>query len=134
MPPERAYLETVVRHLEKTLERDDRLFVYGNEAHLYFLAGRFYQWPSSQLYPGRAGGDRGAALAALIRAEPPALVVRGNTGSFAELPSIPSYAPMLEAQIRSQFGLDAAFFERHAPPTGIVPSPRNLSLWRPRCP
>ena len=130
--PEYSYLETVVRHVAGTLDPTDRFFVYGNEAHLYFLTGRFYPWPYSQLYPGQTGGHRGAALAALLRAEPPVLVVRGRTGSFAGLPSIPSYAPLLRAQVRRQFVRDEAFFERHPPPTGIVPSRWDLSLWRPR--
>jgi len=132
--PEYSYLETVVRHVAGTLDPTDRFFVYGNEAHLYFLTGRFYPWPYSQLYPGQAGGRRGAALAALLRAEPPALVVRGRTGSSARLPSIPSYAPLLRAQVLSQFAWDEDFFERYPTPTGIVPDRWDLSLWRPRRP
>jgi len=132
VPPEHAYLETVVRYVAETLDPDDRFFVYGNEAHLYFLTGRFYPWPYSQLYPGQAGSDRGAALAALLRAEPPDLIVRGRVESFAGLPSIPSYAPLLEAQVRRQFARDATFFERYPPPTGIVPPRWDFSLWRPR--
>jgi hypothetical protein len=134
VPPEYSYLETVVRYVAETLDPADRFFVYGNEAHLYFLTGRFYPWPFSQLYPGQEGGDRGAALAALLREEPPALVVRGHTTSFAELPSLPSYAPMLEAQVRAQFAPEPGFFKRNPPPTGIEPPAWDLSVWRPRRP
>jgi len=132
VPPEYAWLETVVPYVMRTLDPHEPFFVYGHEAYLYFLTGRFFPWPFTQLYPGQTGGDDGAALAALLAAEQPAVIVRGWTDPLAGLPPVASYAPRLEQQVQAQFAPDRDFFQRHPPSNGVAPSPRKLSIWRPR--
>lgn len=132
VPREHAWLGPVVRHVADALGPEEPFFVYGHEAHLYFLSGRFFPWPFSQLYPGQAGGDGGAALAGLLRSEAPEILVRGRTGSEGGLPPLRSYAPRLEDQVLAQFAPDLGFFRRHPPSGGALPPLDTASVWRPR--
>ena len=75
--PSEAWIEPLVEYVSQHVRPGERIFVYGHEAQLYFLTGRFYPWPYSQLYPGQEGGDGGAMLSVLLDRVPPKLVLRG---------------------------------------------------------
>ncbi len=110
-----SYVESVVRFVSEETQEGDPLFVYGNDAHYYFLTGRFFGWPFSQLYPGQAGGDRGRRLAGVLHRKRPEYVIRGIL-SWPGLPSIPAYAPFVERYIRRHYGPDRRVFERYPVP------------------
>jgi 4-amino-4-deoxy-L-arabinose transferase-like glycosyltransferase len=105
----------LVEELRASVPAGEPVFVYGNEATLYFLADRYFPWPFPQLYPGQEGGDGGRALAELLRRERPRLVVRGIT-SWPGLPALPSYTPALVAELRRGWEPDATAFAR-----GLLP-------------
>ena len=128
--PHDAYVGSVVRYIDEELSEGGRLFVHGSEAGYYFLTGRHYPWPFPQLYPGQEGGDGGRALVALLRRQPPALIVQ----SLQRLPGLPhlaSYAPELDAHVRENFTADDGAFRRYPPPPGFVPAHRHFAVLRP---
>jgi hypothetical protein len=130
--PADAWMQPVIEVISEELAEGERLFVYGHESHFYFLTGRFYPWPFSQLYPGQAGGDGGQALARLLVEKPPKLVIEGVRG-WPGLPAIRSYAPAVGAQISARFRRDATFFERHpVPGDGLLPPDWAVRILRPR--
>ena len=98
--PAEAWIEPLVNTITQEVPRGERIFVYGHEAQLYFLIGRFYPWPYSQLYPGQEGGDGGLMLSVLLKRVPPRLVLRGIL-SWPGIPSLPDYAP---ASLRLHLG------------------------------
>ncbi len=120
--PGQAWLAPLVEGLEEEVPPGGRLFVFGHEAHLYFLTGRFYPWPFSQLYPGQAGADQGRRLARLLVDEPPVRVVRG-VQDWPGQPPIGSYAPALASDVATRFPPDPDFFVRHPLPAGAGPPP-----------
>lgn len=129
--PAEAWMQPLVEMVSEELAEGERLFVYGHESHFYFLTGRFYPWPFSQLYPGQAGGDGGRALARLLVEKPPKLVIQG-VQEWPGVPTIGSYAPAVGAQIGVRFRRDATFFERHPPEGGEPPLDWVVSVLRPR--
>jgi hypothetical protein len=104
--------------------------VYGHEAQLYFLAGRFYPWPYSQLYPGQEGEDLGKALSFRLAMVPPKLVLRGVL-TWPGVPEIVDYAPKLDHYIKWHFVPDEDFFVDHPVPGGMTPPPWVISVMRP---
>lgn len=129
--PEEAWVESLVRSVRAEVPPGERIFVYGHEAHWYFLTERFYPWPFAQLYPGQAGGDGGAALARLIQRQPPALVLRGVT-NWPGVPKLNQSVPELMRAVYAGFGWDPRFFDVHPPPAGAAPEPWVLAVMRPR--
>jgi hypothetical protein len=109
----------------------ERIFVYGHESQLYFLTGRFYPWPYSQLYPGQEGGDGGLMLSILLKRVPPRLVLRGVL-SWPGIPNLPGYAPQLFDYIWFNFETDESFFVRHPVPAGETPPDWVISVMRPK--
>jgi 4-amino-4-deoxy-L-arabinose transferase-like glycosyltransferase len=105
----------LVEELRASVPAGAPLFVYGNEATLYFLADRYFPWPFPQLYPGQEGGDGGRALAERLRRERPRVVVRGIT-SWPGLPPLPNYTPELVAELRRGWEPDPTAFAR-----GLLP-------------
>lgn len=132
VPPELAYLEPLARGIAAEVPPGETIFVYGHDAHLYFLTGRTYPWRFLQLYPGQAGEEDGA-LARLLRDRPPARVLRTYVGAMAGLPPIRRYAPEVDALIRERFVEDRRFFARHPLPDGAKPpGRRQLAVLEPR--
>jgi hypothetical protein len=72
-----AWVKPLVETVQRNVSPNEPLFVYGHEAHYYFLTDRYFPWPFSQLYPGMAGGDGGKRLAAVVRETRPRLVLDG---------------------------------------------------------
>lgn len=130
--PAHAWMQPLIEVISGELAEGERLFVLGHESHFYFLTGRFYPWPFSQLYPGQAGGDGGRARARMLVEKPPKFVIEGVRG-WPGLPAIRSYAPAVGAQISARFRRDATFFERHpVPGGGVLPPDWAVRILRPR--
>lgn len=129
--PSEAWVQPLVEVVSAEISEGERLFVYGHESHFYFLTGRFYPWPFSQLYPGQAGGDGGRALARLLAEQPPRLVIQG-VQKWPGVPAIPSYAPAVPRAIAAHFRRDADFFLQHPPDGGDPPLDWVVSVLRPR--
>ena len=123
--PKDAWVEPLVEVVQQRIAPDEPFFVYGHEAQLYFLTGRFSPWRFSQLYPGQEGGEQGRELAFLLARRPPRLVVQGIL-KWPGTPELPEYAPELDAWIRSRYRADRQFFVRHPPPAGEVPRPTSV--------
>jgi len=120
--PSQAWMETLVRVVSRELGPDDPFFVYGHESQLYFLTGRFFPWPFSQLYPGMVGRDGGQTIADMLATNPPRYIFQGII-DWPGLPAIPEYAPVLAEEIGRSYGHDTRFFERHGLPPGVESPP-----------
>jgi hypothetical protein len=129
--PSEAWIQPLVETISKEVPQGDRIFVYGHEAQLYFLIGRFYPWPYSQLYPGQEGGDGGLMLSILLKRVPPRLVLRGVL-SWPGIPNLPGYAPQLFDYIWGHFEADKNFFVEHPVPAGETPPDWVISVMRPK--
>ncbi len=128
--PNDSWVKPVVETVSESVPAHQQIFVYGNEAQFYFLTGRFFPWPFSQLYQGQEGGDGGAALAALLSRLRPAVVLAGLM-DWPGVPTIDSYAPQLSEFIESHYSHAWAFFEFHPPPQGAQPSYLAFKVLRP---
>ncbi len=125
-----SWVEPVVRFVSREVPEGEPFFVYGHEAHFYFLTGRFFPWPFPQLYPGQAGGDRGEEIGELLRVLRPKAIVQGIL-NWPGVPVVSDYAPALEASVRANFELDRNFFAREYP-EGEAPFDWVCSVLRPR--
>jgi hypothetical protein len=112
--PDQAWIQPMVEQVSSELAPGDPLFVFGHEAHWYFLTGHFYPWKFAQLYPGQAGGDGGERLVALLKEVPPTTVLRGLM-KWPGVPGIRSYAPLLERHIRLNYCREDGFFGARTP-------------------
>jgi len=128
--PDDAWVEPVVAFVERNVPPGEALFVYGHEAHLYFLTGRFFPWSFPQLYPGQEGGDEGGQLVALLRETRPRVVLRGVL-RWPGVPVLPDYAPALDDYLREHFERDRRFFDRELP-AGRAPPEWVMTVLRPR--
>jgi hypothetical protein len=126
-----AWTEPIVRYVQEEIAPGEPFFVYGHEAGYYFLADRYSPWPFAQLYPGQAGAEGGRALVELLERDPPRLIVRGLL-SWPALPSLPSYAPRLDAWVREHYEPDPGLAERHPLPPGVDPPRGAVSVLRRR--
>ncbi len=131
--PDTAWLEPVVRAIQREVPPGAPFFVYGHEAHVYFLADRYSSWPYAQLYPGQTGPGRGRAVVQRLRSEPPRLIYRGMLG-WPGTPWLPGYAPALHRYLRAHFEKDEGFFARHPPPAGAPPEHFVAGVLVPRKP
>ena len=128
-----SWLPSVVDYVTAELDEGDALFVFGQEAELYFLTGHFFPWRFAQLYPGQAGGDEGRSLLGLLQKAQPPLIIRGMM-AWPGLPSLPDYVPQLDDHISENFRVEADLFERYPLPPGTEAPPWwALLLLRP-CP
>ncbi|MBW2280781.1 MAG: hypothetical protein JRG76_00665 [Deltaproteobacteria bacterium] len=118
--PQTAWLEPVVLEIQRRVPPGAPFFVYGHEAHVYFLADRYNSWPYAQLYPGQTGPGTGRAVVKQLRREPPRMIFRGMLG-WPGTPWLPGYAPALHRFLQIRYEEDTAFFERHPPPAGSPP-------------
>jgi hypothetical protein len=128
--PEDAWVESVVRFVEAETAEGDPVFVYGQQADLYFLTGRRFAWPFAQLYPGQTGEDGGRELLALLRREPPKLVIRGLL-SWPGLPDLPSTVPRVEDWVNHRCEAVPGVFERFPPAAGPAPAWWAVAVLRP---
>jgi hypothetical protein len=125
-----SWVEPVVRFVSSEVPEGEPFFVYGHEAHFYFLTGRFFPWPFPQLYPGQAGGDGGEEIGELLRALRPRAIVQGIL-NWPGVPVVSDYAPALDESVRANFELDRGFFAREYP-EGEAPFDWVCSVFRPR--
>ena len=128
--PAEAWIQPLVETVSQEVQPGERIFVYGHEAQLYFLTGRFYPWPYSQLYPGQEGGDGGLMLSVLLKRVPPKLVLRGVL-KWPGVPDLSEYAPTLFYYIMSTFETDKNFFVEHPISGGEAPPHWVISVLRP---
>lgn len=123
--PEDFYRASVVRFVNYELEDDAPLFVYGHEAHYYFLSGHYFPWPFLQLYPGQAGGDDGRALTEALKRDPPPFVIQGFL-NFPGVPNLADYTPILQQYLRDNYEVDDRAFRRY--PTKFAQPPNRYWL------
>jgi hypothetical protein len=128
--PEDGWLQSLVRYVEEEVPAGEPIFVFGQDADLYFLTGRLFDWPFSQLYPGQTGGAGGAELLARIEARRPKLVLRGLM-NWPGLPSLETYVPRVDRWVRTSCERVPDVFERFPPPSGEPPFWWWLSVLRP---
>ena len=127
--PQDGYYASVVKYVRDEIPEDTPFFIYGHEAHYYFLTQRFSSWKFSQLYPGQDGGDDGQALTDMLKKAPPKVIIQGFL-NFPGLPNLQNYTPILNDYLRANYELDERVFERYPPVTGGHPSPYWIQMKR----
>jgi hypothetical protein len=130
--PHEAWVESLVRFVEAETVPGDAIFVYGQQADLYFLTGRQFSWPFAQLYPGQTGQGDGLALLKQLRRVRPQLVIRGLL-DWPGLPQLGTYVPHVDWWVNDRCQRVPDVFERFPPPAGDAPAWWVLSVLRP-CP
>jgi len=117
-----VWLERLIRQVREEVPEGEPFFVYGHEAHWYFLADRYTPRRFSQLYPGMTGDETGELLAELIRESQPRLIAQGVL-RWPGMPDVPGYTRKLKRAIRHRYQLDEEAIED-------PPDPRLLRIWR----
>jgi hypothetical protein len=120
--PRDAWLERLVTYIRKQVPEGEPLFVYGHEAHWYYLSDRYTPRPFSQIYPGMTGDETGAELAALIRQTRPRVIAQGVL-RWPGTPSVPDYTKKLQRTLEELYRID-----RRA--VRYPPNARILQVWR----
>jgi hypothetical protein len=120
--PHNAWLERLVTYIQSHVPEGEPLFVYGHEAHWYYLSDRFTPRPFSQIYPGMTGDETGEELAALIRETRPRVIVQGVL-RWPGTPPIPNYTQALQRTLKELYRID-----RRA--VRYPPNARVLRVWR----
>ncbi|HIK83820.1 MAG: glycosyltransferase family 39 protein [Myxococcales bacterium] len=120
--PRDAWLAPMVRYVQDKIPKGESFFVYGHEAHWYYLTDRYTERTFSQLYPGMTGDEDGAQLAKMIRETRPRVIAQGVL-RWPGTPSLPRYTGKLRRTLKELYELD---------PDAIKdpPIPRIMSLWR----
>lgn len=127
---EEAWMQPIVELIIAEVPPDASFFVYGHEAHVYFLTGRYFAWPFPQLYPGQVGENGGAQIVKRLEQDPPKLILRGMQ-YWPDMPRAHEYAPRLDRWIRDHYRRDAdVFAARPLPPGAVEPEPLWMSLLR----
>ena len=126
--PENAWMEPLVQTIRDRVPDGEPFYVYGHEAQLYFLTGRFFSWPFSQLYPGQEGEEGGQEIVDRLAEDPPSHIVRGRQ-FWPGMPRAAEYAPRVDRWVRKNYAPDPAPFRLHplrkgAPP----PQPQWMTL------
>jgi hypothetical protein len=128
--PADAWIEPLVENVARIVRPNQRMFVYGHEAQFYFLTGRYYPWPFSQLYPGQEGEDGGKELSFRLAFVPPRLVLKG-VQRWPGVPDLAESVPDLDHYIVWHFKADENFFVEHPVPGGMTPPPWVISVLEP---
>ena len=127
--PQDGYYASVVNFVTDEVPADAPFFIYGHEAHYYFLTQRFSAWKFSQLYPGQDGGDDGRELTEMLKKNPPRVVIQGFL-NFPGLPNLQTYTPILNDYLKANYEGDDRVFKRYPPVTGGHPSPYWIQIKR----
>jgi hypothetical protein len=122
--PQHAWLGELVAYVQREVPEGDPLFVYGHEAHWYFLTDRYTPRRFSQLYPGMTEDDTGAALAALIQRTRPRVVLQGVL-SWPGMPDLRAMTPLLRETLERLYEPDPEALSH-------PPRERMLRIWRAR--
>ena len=120
--PNDAWLEQMVDYVQTHIPEGEPLFVYGHEAHWYYLSNRYTPRPFSQIYPGMTGDETGAELAALIRETRPRVILQGVL-RWPGTPSVPDYTRQFLRTLNRLYVLDPRAVRR-------PPNARALRVWR----
>ncbi len=120
--PRDAWLERLIPFIRAQVPEDETLFVYGHEAHWYYLSDRYTPRAFSQIYPGMTGDETGEQLAQLIRATRPRIILQGVL-RWPGMPPVPAYTPAFKRTLKRLYKLDP---EAIADP----PDPNLLRVWR----
>ena len=127
---EEAWMQPIVELIVAEVPPGASFFVYGHEAHVYFLTGRYFDWPFPQLYPGQVGENGGAQIVKRLERDPPKVIVRGMQ-YWPNMPKAYEYAPRLDRWIRDRYRRDEAVFAKWPlPPGAVEPMPLWMSLLR----
>ena len=120
--PRDAWLERLISYIQMQVPKGEPLFVYGHEAHWYFLSDRYTPRAFSQIYPGMTGDETGEELAALIRETRPRVIAQGVLRWPGTTP-VPSYTAELARTLDQLYELD---------PDAMRDPPhfRLLQIWR----
>jgi hypothetical protein len=120
--PRQAWLERLIAYIQENVPKDEPLFVYGHEAHWYYLSDRYTPRAFSQIYPGMTGDDTGENLATLIRETRPRVIAQGVL-RWPGMPPVPGYTREFRRALVQLYELD---------PRAIrdPPSARALRIWR----
>lgn len=129
--PQVSWVEPVLEAIRRRVPEGESFFVYGHEAHVYFLADRYFDWPYAQLYPGQTGPGQGGAVVARLERDRPRLAYRGLL-AWPGTPALPSYAPVLHRYVKAEYRHAQRFFERHPPPVGDPPERFVMGLLQAR--
>jgi hypothetical protein len=100
--PRDAWLERLVEFVQIQIPEGESFFVYGHEAHWYFLSNRYTPRAFSQLYPGMTGDPAGSELAMMIRNTRPRVVAQGIV-RWPGTPVIPAYTGELEKALQELY-------------------------------
>jgi len=119
--PTDAWLERLVGYIQAQVPKDEPLFVYGHEAHWYYLSDRYTPRAFSQIYPGMTGDETGAKLATLIRETRPRVIVQGVL-RWPGTPPVPNYTQELQRTLNQLYRID-----RRA--VRYPPNARVLRVW-----
>lgn len=122
--PQHAWLGDLVDYVQANVPRGEPLFVYGHEAHWYFLTDRYTRRSFSQLYPGMTGDETGEAIVDGLRREQPRIVLQGVL-RWPGMPDVTRYTPAVARLLQ----------ERYAPVADALPRPPRpamLRIWRTR--
>jgi hypothetical protein len=111
-----------VTYIQAHVPEGEPLFIYGHEAHWYYLSDRYTPRPFSQIYPGMTGDETGEELAAFIRETRPRVIVQGVL-RWPGTPPIPNYTQALQRTLKELYRID-----RRA--VRYPPNARVLRVWR----
>lgn len=127
--PEDMWIQSLVEKVQKRVPEGEPLFIYGHEAHFYFMTDRYFPWPFTQLYPGMAGGDDGRVLSRVLVEERPRFVIQGVT-LWPGMPTLPDYTEELLTTIERDYVSATEGMFRTRPPDGPIPPDNVIQLWR----
>ena len=122
--PRDAWLEELVAYIRENVPEGEPLFVYGHEAHWYFLSDRYTPRRFSQVYPGMTGDENGKELARLIQETRPRVIIQGVL-RWPGMPSVPDYVPEFESTLERLYRIDRRALDN-------PPNARMLRIWRRR--
>jgi hypothetical protein len=120
--PRDAWLERLIPFIRAQVPEGESLFVYGHEAHWYFLSDRYTPRGFSQIYPGMTGDETGQKLATLIRETRPRIIVQGVL-TWPGMPPVPGYTRAFRRTLYRLYKLDPEAIDD-------PPDARILRVWR----
>lgn len=120
--PQDAWLERLIYFIESQVPKGDPLFVYGHEAHWYYLSDRYSPRAFLQIYPGMTGDDTGEKIAKMIRDTRPPIIVQGVL-RWPGMPPIPAYTRKFKDTLDRLYELDPYAIDD-------PPAAQLLRVWR----
>ena len=120
--PQDAWLERLIHFIQAQVPKGESLFIYGHEAHWYYLSDRYTPRAFSQIYPGMTGDETGEKLATLVRETRPPIIVQGVL-RWPGMPPVPAYTRVFKRTLNQLYELDPEAIDD--PPKAQI-----LRVWR----